>query len=223
MADRRESFADGEETLRAAMDARAANMWTATPGIVESYDPAAQTVSVQVALQMMVRGPDGKQTPQSVSVLPDVPVCFPRAGGFAVTFPVKPGDECLVVFGMRCIDSWWQGGGVQPPMDARMHDPSDGFAIFGPTSQPRRLNPPPSGENLCLRTDSGSASIELSPAGRITLKAPGGIEMQSPTAVQMSAPGLTVDGEVTGKGVALSGHVHAGVRAGGETSGRPVQ
>lgn len=215
MAERRESFRDREEALRAAMDARAANLWTATPGIVESYDPAAQTVSVQVALQMRVRGPDGTEAMQSVSVLPDVPVCFPRAGGFAVTFPVKPGDECLVVFGMRCIDSWWQMGGVQPPLDARMHDPSDGFAIFGPTSQPRRLNPPPSGSNLCLRTDSGSASIELTPGGAVNILAPGGLNIQAPQ-VQSS-------GDMKAGSVSLREHLHDKVQSGGAVSGRPVQ
>ncbi len=219
MADRREGIADPEEALRTAMDGRAASIWTATPGVVVDYNPGAMTVSVQVALQMQVTGADGKVSSQSVSVLPDVPVCFPGAGGFTFTFPIKPGDECLVVFGMRCIDSWWQMGGVQPPLDARMHDPSDGFAIFGPRSQPRVLKPAPSTSNLCLRTDSGSASIELTMDGRALIKAPGGIEVQAPkinTSGAIAAAGIITSGTVS-----LSEHKHVGVQSGGAVSGVP--
>ena len=46
-----------------------------------------------------------------------------------MTFPIKTGDECLVVFACRAIDVWWQSGGVQPPAETRMHDLSDGFVI----------------------------------------------------------------------------------------------
>ena len=33
-------------------------------------------------------------------------------------------------------DSWWQSGGIGVPIESRMHDLSDGFAILAPTSQP---------------------------------------------------------------------------------------
>ena len=66
---------------------------------------------------------------------------FPGGGGWSITFPVSKGDEALVVFASRCIDDWWQSGGVGIQPDLRMHDLSDGFAIIGPRSQPRKLNP----------------------------------------------------------------------------------
>ena len=34
---------------------------------------------------------------------------FPGGGGFALTFPVAAGDECLVVFASRCIDDYETG------------------------------------------------------------------------------------------------------------------
>ncbi len=225
--DRREQAPDQEETLRSAMDDRAASIWTATPGIVESYDPAAMTVTVQVALKMKVRGKDGSETFEPVSVLPDVPVCFPSAGGFSVTFPINPGDECLVIFGMRCMDSWWQMGGVQQPLDARMHDPSDGFAVFGPRSQPRVLKPAPGGENFAIRADDGSASLELTPGGKLLVKAPGGVEVTTPlveiTGNVKVGGSITAAGDVKGGPISLGGHAHTGVRSGAENTGTPVR
>jgi hypothetical protein len=65
---------------------------------------------------------------------------FPRGGGCTLTFPVKEGDECLVIFADRCIDFWWQSGGIQEPVDGRMHDLSDAFCIVGPQSQAKKIS-----------------------------------------------------------------------------------
>ena len=96
--DRRERWAEPVEALRAALDGRQAEMWTALPGIVQSFDPAAMTVSVQPAVAGRISDEAGKAASVDLPILPDVPVVFPGGGGFALTFPVAAGDECLVVF-----------------------------------------------------------------------------------------------------------------------------
>ena len=60
-------------------------------------------------------------------------------GDYSITMPIKKGDECLIVFGDSCIDSWWQNGDVQNPIDSRRHDLSDGFALVGFKSQKNKL------------------------------------------------------------------------------------
>ena len=60
-----------------------------------------------------------------------------------LTFPVKPGDECLLVFNERCIDGWWQSGGSSEPLDYRQHDLSDAVAIMGISSLPQVVRPSP--------------------------------------------------------------------------------
>ena len=95
--DRRERWAEPVEALRAALDGRQAEMWTALPGIVQSFDPAAMTVSVQPAVAGRISDEAGKAASVDLPILPDVPVVFPGGGGFALTFPVAAGDECLVV------------------------------------------------------------------------------------------------------------------------------
>ena len=128
-----------QEGLRLAQEGAQARMWTALPGIIVSADLGAQTCSVQPAIQGCITSKDGSEQNVNLPMLVDVPLVFPRGGGYALTFPVRAGDECLVVFASRCIDAWWQSGGVQKAAERRMHDLSDGFAILAPTSQQRKL------------------------------------------------------------------------------------
>jgi len=139
MADRREKYDDPEEALRSAMEDAQANMWTALPATVTAVDLVAQTISAQPNVKGSQSKPDGSSESISMPMLVDVPICWPRAGGFAVTLPIKAGDEVLIVFASRAIDGWWQSGGEQEPVESRMHDLSDGFAIFAPTSQAKKL------------------------------------------------------------------------------------
>lgn len=106
------------------------------PGIIQSFDATKLSCTVQVALEGTQTKPDGSQVQLTVTVLVDVPVQFPRGGPYIFTFPVAKGDECLVVMASRCIDAWWQSGGVQKQQEFRMHDINDGFAVMGFFSNP---------------------------------------------------------------------------------------
>ncbi len=197
--DRRERTDDPVEAQRAALDGRQAEIWTALPGIVQGFDPVAMTVSVQPSVQGSVSDERGKATAVNLPLLVDVPVSFPCGGGFTLTHPVKGGDECLVVFSSRCIDGWWQDGGVAPAPDSRMHDLSDGFAIVGPRSQAGKLNPPVDTENVQLRTDDGEARITMTPdytivatnpAASVTLTPEGEVTAEGDSKVTLRAPVL---------------------------------
>lgn len=162
--DQRERIPDGEELLRTAWDAWRAGLWTSLPGIIQSVDFVANTCVVQPSIKgfQRVLNDDGSVVEKLVTMplLLDVPLFFPSGGGFSMTFPVAAGDECLVVFADRCIDSWWQSGGVQPPASRRMHDLSDGFALVGFRSQPRRLGSV-SQNTAQLRSDDGTVFVEV--------------------------------------------------------------
>lgn len=157
---REERLNDFEEVLRLNSESHQAKMWTSIPAIITSVNLEAQTCACQPAIQGEVTLPNGSVQSVNLPLLVDVPIQFPRAGGFAITFPVKAGDECLVIFASRCIDSWWQSGGVGAPAEHRMHDLSDGVAILGITSQPKRLNNI-STNSLQIRNDSGTTFIDI--------------------------------------------------------------
>ena len=149
-------------TIRDAVNSALAGLWTSMPCIVESYDKEAITVTVQPAIQAQVSQSDGTIKLVDLPLLLDVPVMFQRGGGVTMTFPIKPGDECLVVFSSRCIDTWWQQGGIQPPFENRKHDLSDGFAFFAPQSQPNKISGI-SADSVQLRSDDGQTFISLNP------------------------------------------------------------
>lgn len=151
---------DKRASVQASLDGRQAQLWTAMPGIVQSYDATAVTVEVQPAIQAMYTDPAGAQSFVNLPILPDVPVCFPRGGGYTATFPIQPGDECLVVIASRCIDSWWDQGGVQGQRELRMHDLSDGFAIVGPFSQKTKIANV-STTTVQVRSDDGARFFEV--------------------------------------------------------------
>ncbi|CRL45415.1 hypothetical protein SGGMMB4_03116 [Sodalis glossinidius str. 'morsitans'] len=89
----------------------------ALPGIIQSFDAEAITCTVQPAIKGVISDAQGRAQSVALPLLVDVPVIFPRGGGVTLTFPVAVGDECLVVFADRCIDFWWQNGGVQETID----------------------------------------------------------------------------------------------------------
>jgi len=130
------------------------------PGIIQSFDPVEQTVTVQPALKERIIDNDGTIQMVNLPLLLDVPICFPRAGGFLLTMPIQPGDECLVVFSDMCIDAWWSQGGVQVQSEKRRHDLSDGFAILAPTSQPRKITNY-SINSAQLRSETGSSVVDI--------------------------------------------------------------
>lgn len=217
---REERLDDVQEALRLAINGALNNVWTALPGVVVSVNLEAQTVAVQPTVQGTITDKEGNVSDINLPVLPDVPIVWPRAGGFALTFPVKPEDEVLVVFASRCIDAWWQEGTVSPAMEARTHDLSDGFAILAPTSQPKRLVNV-SAENVQLRNEAGSSVIEIDAAGNIALRTDG--------TLRITAGQIVVEGPVTQSGgsVVLDdgvdhvGHVHGGVTTGSGTTSGP--
>lgn len=133
----------------------------ALPCIVDSFDPVSQTITAQPAIKERIIDQGGNISMVDIPLLLDVPIVLPRAGGYALTFPIAKGDECLVVFGDMCMDAWWAQGGAQMQSEQRRHDLSDGFAIMGVWSQPRILANY-SNTMVQLRTDNGSQRIEIS-------------------------------------------------------------
>ena len=111
----------------------------ALPGIVVSFDPEAQAAEIRPALKA-----GGRPFP----LLRDVPVFFPGPRDSAVTWPVAPGEECLVILADADIDAWLDSGEPEEPRSARKHSLSDAFAFVGFRSRPNALPDFPEGPAL---------------------------------------------------------------------------
>lgn len=168
---REEYINDADDMMIFSQQSMQARMWTAIPAIITEVDYTRFTVTLQPAIRGRIEDQDGQAQLVDLPLLVDVPVLFPNAGGWHMTFPIKPGDECLAVFSCRCIDAWWQNGGVQNAMERRMHDLSDAFAVLAPYSQPmaQQCAGGYSDSSVILRNDAKDNYFEFTNDGCINI------------------------------------------------------
>lgn len=187
------------------------NLHTALPAKVVSFDAVKQTVTLAVQIKMQLADGSGADIPPLV----DVPVSFPRGGGFAVTFPLRAGDEGIALFSERCIDGWWQSGGASLPLDFRLHDLSDAMFIPGVCSVPNAI----AGfftSGLSMQTLDGSTYIRIE-NGAIKIK--GDITHEGDTeqtGSHHSTGEIASDTDVKATGISGKSHKHTG-DSGGKT------
>ncbi|EFL9897436.1 translation initiation factor IF-2 [Escherichia coli] len=210
-----------QDTFNQMQSNSAAAVKNVLPGIVRSFDPETVTCAVDVAIIAQVMKPgtvaeDYQYESVRYPILVDLPVVFPRGGGVTLTFPIKEGDECLIVFSSRSIDFWWQNGGVQERADGRVLDLSDAFVIPGPQSQVKKISGI-SSSAAQLRTDDGSAFIEVAAGGPVTITSPQ-ITLNGPVQVNGA---ITSTGDQTANGISQINHTHGGVQSGSSNTGKP--
>jgi hypothetical protein len=147
------------------------NTYVALPARVESYDRAKQSCSVQPLIKGTKPAEDGTRQPERDPVITNVPVVFPGAGGYSITFPLEPGDTVLLVFSSRSLARWLAVGGEVEPGDERRQHINDAIAIPGlrPFSDPIQSGGVDD-DNLIIRADgeivadSGANAIRLGSA-----------------------------------------------------------
>ena len=210
--DRLERIESTNEMLIAAMRGERADIWTALPGIVQSFDPAKMTCSVQPTIRFRIlppamntyksataiMDPSGQFMWDQMPLMTDCPVQFPGGGGVTLTFPIAKGDEVLLVIASRCIDAWWAYGGIQNQNAARMHDLSDGFVIPQVRSQARKFTV--SSTAAQIRNDAGTAYIEMNATtGAVAVVCPTATVTAS-TSATVTAPTVTINGNLAVNG-----------------------
>jgi hypothetical protein len=155
-------------SVDSVMDAAAGDLSgrlrVAMPAIVAAFDEKNQTVTLQAA----IAGTDENGSAMTPPVLADVPVKFPRGGGFAFTFPVNPGEEGWVLFADRCIDNWFSTGQVSQAAEHRQHDWSDGGFLPGFSSLARAIG---SFRNdaIVMRQLAGAGYVAIDTGGNVDI------------------------------------------------------
>lgn len=203
-----------EEVIRAAIETRLLEVHTALPGRVETYDAARQKASVKPLLKRSVVRSDGSDFAETLPIIPDVPVVFPRGGGFFLSLPMQPGDFVLLLFSESSIDTWQTGAGEETALleglDLRRHDLSDAVALAGWYPDKRALASA-SPAHLVVGADAGK-QVHVKTA-EIAL----GIENPADF-VALAAKVLT---ELQNIKLAFDLHTHSGVTTGTAASGPP--
>lgn len=203
MSDKNSNLTTLAANIKQGVNTRLKELHTSMPGIIVSFDPTAQLASVQPAIKRIFKTDDGEKEiliAENLPILINVLVQFPRGGGFSLTFPVATGDECLLVFCERSIDTWHKFGTVREPGARRFHALSDATAFVGLSSIPNKI-PDYDPVNVQLKKDDGSAFITLKQDE---------IEMESDTLIKITAPDIKLYGHVTNNDINISStHVHS--------------
>lgn len=108
---------------------------------IVAFDPELQTATATInyTRTFFEKGANGQAvnpTQVKFPALVDCPVMFLGGGATSLTFPVEPGNECLVLFNDRAIDNWFQSGQVTPLSSSRLHSFSDAILLVGLRSTP---------------------------------------------------------------------------------------
>ena len=160
---------DLAQALATAFAALKGGLNTALPGVVLSYDPVQGTAEIQPAIRS--RQEDGS-TVQSPVIL-SVPVVFPGAGPWSLSWPLERGDEVLLIVSQVSLDEWTAQGGYKITAgDPRRFDLADAIAIPGLRSAPNKLaGAQLQSSAITLSSQSGSTRLELRADGVVTVTA----------------------------------------------------
>ena len=112
------------DTLMLAVDRALANVHTVTIAKVTTVN--ATTINCSPVISRVVDG-EAINLPEFI----EVPPIFMQGGSSYTAHPIAVGDYCLLVFTERCFDRWYDGQDFRRPLELRMHDYSDGFALVG--------------------------------------------------------------------------------------------
>lgn len=173
---------DLQKAVNLALREALSNTHTITLAKIETVNQ--KTIDVQPVISRMV---DGKAV--DLPLFTEVPPIFLQGGGSYTAYPLKKGDYCLLLVSERCFDDWYHGGDFKPPLEFRMHDYSDCFALVG-------INPLSSAITIPnTTTHFGDMHIN----GKLFVSG-----------------NIFAIGDIVADGVSLKNHTHTGVN--GETS-----
>ncbi|MCF1502203.1 hypothetical protein L0F51_00290 [Afifella sp. H1R] len=104
----------------AHLQAEREDMWGEMPGKIVSFDKDKQTATVQPLYKKRLNG-----EPTALPELQEVPVRFPRVGGFIMTMPVRAGDRVTLRPQMRNNEAYHEEDQEYAANDARSFSLSD--------------------------------------------------------------------------------------------------
>lgn len=160
-------------------------------GYIDSYDYDTR-VSRVVIYNKRVVGLNDK----GEHILEDYPLLYCKTlflggGDSAINWSIQQGDECIVFFTDKELETPWISGQVSDVKYGRMHDYTDAICLTGFTTQPKTT---PTDGNLNLVSKNGIIKLDGD---------------------------VVITGELTVQNIAFTTHVHGGVQTGGSNTGVP--
>ena len=207
---------------------------TSIPAIVDEFDAATQRVSAIPAIRAKYVTPQNEVKYIDYPKITNIPLAITKCPGLKITYPIKKGQNCTLIFSQRSIDNFIIAGGIQNPFDGpdptktqiRCMDMTDAMCFPGIITSNETITnystdaieirsadntTKVSVKENSLKFLQGNASIDME-EGNITMTA-GTINITGTTAVNITSPASVIDGKE------FLTHQHSGVSSGGSNTG----
>lgn len=156
---------DLREIVAVQIQAERESMIGEMPGRVVAFNPENQSITVQPMYRPMHNG-----EPVDMPELLEVPVRFPKMGGFVMTTPVKPGDMVTLRPQMRTSENYHTGDMFESPNETRSMSLSDMEAFLDGGEPLTDPIPAFNNTNLEIRSANGEFKMEMSEDGKFKME-----------------------------------------------------
>lgn len=178
---------DLTQTLKSVSETTGKDLNCMRIGIIQDFYPDDLTVQVLIANKKdLGQNQDGSSRVQDFAPI-RAKVCY--CNPFE-TFPLKQGDECLLLFSDREIESWFINGNVNQVNYPRMHSLTDAVAIVGLRSLPNMIKL----LTECLHLFFYGSELQLG-AGETILNSPI-TTLTSSSEITLNAPVVNITGNL---------------------------
>lgn len=119
------------EVLQRALDGQLAQLNTAMPGRIISYDHATQTAKIKPLLKRAVPTPQDDYILEDLPEIPRVKVIHPGGDTWSLHLPLAVGDTVQLVINQWDISEWARTGNESAPADRRRNSLAAAVAFPG--------------------------------------------------------------------------------------------
>lgn len=177
-------------------------------GIIEEYNPETRIAKINIANKLVTGvNSEGIQKTQDYAPIYSK-VWFFGWKDIGITHPIFKGQEGILLFNDRELESWYINGDINPLAYKRSHNLSDSIFICGLSSLPNII------QNLqdCINIFYKTNNIQISENG-VTINANTTIKGNLTVNGQINATG-----DIIANGISLINHLHGNGNEGQDTT-----
>lgn len=173
MSDDFEDITPIGDSIETIVNTKLLDLKTNAPAKIVKYDKDRQMADVQpLWVRVTIDEESGEEIKETLSIIQDVPIQFPRYGNYVILFPLKKDDPIWLQFAERSIETYLESDGktILDPEDNRKHNINDAFGVpcFS-TNKTSIINVDP--DNFVIRDLSGDTELHITPSKEVQIKA----------------------------------------------------